>query len=162
MYPYTLLVIDMQYKFPAARNVRLRQACRREITEAMTDRAHIIFVEYVNYGRTIKSLRDLVTHYKEVSYVTKCSDNGAHALRPFLTGSPKCDVRVCGVNTNCCVLDTVRGLKRSRWWNARRSRRRFIHVVADACNSWSSSSHDAGLKRFKRMSNVLIRHDVQE
>jgi nicotinamidase-related amidase len=143
---YTLCVIDMQDYFAAAHRNGVRKACIREIKKAMRNNAAILFVEYNNYGPTIELLTNLTksAKYKKTYHVIKYCDGGGYEVTEFIKKNhlPKLNIRVCGVNTDYCVLATVLGINR-RWQDTK------IHVVADACDS--TDSHKDGLRVLANM-----------
>jgi nicotinamidase-related amidase len=156
---YTLCVIDMQDYFTSSRGKRVRRSCIREINKAMRDKATILFVEYSpeHYGTTIPLLTDVVkkAKYYRSYHVAKHSNGGGFEVVEFLKQKhlPRMNLRVCGVNTDYCVKDTVSGI------NAR-LKRSNINIVADACDSRSGTTgHKLGLSYMKKLSNVkLIRN----
>jgi hypothetical protein len=148
---YTLCVIDMQAIFSSSQEPRVQQSCIREIKKAIRDRSVILFVEYAGYPATIPALTDIVAqaNYKRAYHVIKSRNDGGQEVTDFLTKHhlPKMNMRVCGVNTDYCVRETVDGI------------RRFLptanlHVIADACGStWD---HKSGLRQMKQVPNVKV------
>lgn len=145
---YTLIVVDMQERFSASNRARVRENCLREITQAVKDDAHIIFLEYRSCGPTLPELTSAL-HTKCV-FKEKAGDDGSAEVEAevILNKLPK-HFKVCGVNTDCCVHATVRGLT-ARFPMA------TIDVIADACDSdWH---HQNGINRLVEMKgNVNVR-----
>ncbi|SRR5579885_1444967 len=147
---YTLVVVDMQSSFEAANSRRVRENCKREIERAMEAGAAIIFVEYIGQGPTIPSLVKLTDDYDRVFITRKNDDDGSREVRKVIQDNrlPAKRIRVCGVNTDCCVFETVSGL-------TCKLKSVTLEVVADACNS--DYQHLTGLNDMAKMSGVTIR-----
>lgn len=109
----------------------------------------IIVLEYYDSGDTIDSLLRLLKGYPRKSRVTKSGDNGCYEVintlrrRDWSTRR----LRVCGVNTDCCVWATVEGLLD----NVRGIR---IEVVKDACE-WSND-RPFDWRRYMRHPNLKL------
>lgn len=126
----TLVIIDMQYDFKTAHCSRTVKSCEREIKSAIVEKQPIIFVELSGFGSTINQLTNLVRDYDLYSFVKKCGDNGAReVLAEIHSKKWPIDMRVCGINANFCVQDTVLSLPNPV-------------VVADAINCWHYNHHD--------------------
>lgn len=127
---YTLVVVDMQPYFKAATGKRVRENCLREIIKAVEDNASIIFLEFEGYERTLPELMAPVQNAYGNYYVQlKGIDDGSLEVEETVRKHdlPKI-FRVCGINTDCCVAATVRGL-------TARFPKSSIDVIADACDS---------------------------
>ena len=128
--PATLVVVDMQPDFSAANNPSVIVGVTREILEAKRKKSGIIFLEYSDTGRTHEGFSSLIKGYRHKARVTKDDDDGSlevvKALRRRGFGSRT--LRICGVNVDCCVFDTVNGL-------LHRLEQVQIQVVKDACGS---------------------------
>src|SRR5574337_1932066 len=111
---YSLIVVDMQDYFLASRLKRVQNNCIREIKKAMDDNATIVFVEFDGYGPTIPQLTSLVKNkkYKKSHTVLKNMDDGGQPIHKLLVKRhlPRRNLKVCGVNTQYCVLSTIEGL----------------------------------------------------
>lgn len=142
---YTLIVVDMQETFWASTRDRVRKNCLREVTQAVKDDAHIIFLEYAYSGPTLGELTAAL-HNKCV-FKEKSGDDGSAEVEQevVLNKLPK-HCKVCGVNTDCCVYATVRGLT-SRFPMAN------IDVITDACDSdWN---HLNGLGKMESLGGFV-------
>ena len=150
---YTLVVVDMQERFTASTRERARKNCFREISQAIRDDAYIIFLEFQNCGPTLPDLVN--TLHTKCYFKVKLSDDGSAEVESqvVLNRLPK-HFKVCGVNTDCCVLATVRGLT-ARFPMA------TIEVIADACDSdWH---HQNGINRLVEMKgNVKVKFPKEE
>ncbi len=131
--PATLIVVDMQPSFTAANKPSIIVGVTREILEAKRRNWGIIFLEYKptdEMGRTHEGFSSLIRGYRHKARVTKNDDDGSlevvKAIRRREFG--KRTLRVCGVNVDCCVFDTVNGL-------LDRLEQVQIQVVKDACGS---------------------------
>lgn len=150
---YSLLVIDAQPIFSAANSTSLIRSIRSEILTAKQAKAPIVFVEFAlkhiapQVGQTHQTLLDAAAG-SDFSIVAKKSQSGAtevnqHYRRYFAKLPP---LRVCGVNTEMCVLDTVEGLKKLGWEN--------ITIASSACNS--DANHQFGLNLLKKIPGVYL------
>ena len=142
----------MQATFGAANSRRVRENCKREILQAMESNASIIFVEYIGQGPTIPSLVKLTDDYDRVFITRKGDDNGSREVRKTIKDNklPSRRIKVVGVNTDCCVLETVFGLNSSM-------RKTKIEINPKACNSFNSACHKSGLDYMATLSNVDIK-----
>ena len=145
-----LVVIDIQPDFDTA--AKVIQPCQAAIRAAEKNNEVITIVEYRNHGWTFPELTNLLYGYERHFPVLKSQDGGGFEVyNSFLRKKlphPRV-IKVCGVNTNACVLETVRGLSKLFYKSS-------IRVLSRACNSYSLSCHDFGLEQMKRLSNVTI------
>jgi nicotinamidase-related amidase len=151
---YCLVIVDMQDQFSASKGEAVRKACVREIKSAMKNDATIVFVKYANYGPTIPLLTDLVkkTKYRKAHTVLKHANGGGDVIAKYLRDKhlTRANLRVCGVNTNYCVLATVQGMN-THLKNSN------LHVVADACaTNGGATGHKYGLDAMRKLANVKI------
>lgn len=147
---YTLVIVDMQNEFRAANGKTIIANCKREIKRAMKDNAAIIFLEYYGNGPTKSVLSNLVDGYEWTWTETKDEDDGSLEVAVLIRkyDLDKKLIKVCGVNTDCCVKATVSGLT-ARFLNS------SIEVIADACASdWY---HESGLNLLRKIPNVNVR-----
>lgn len=149
MEKFVLVIIDMQAYFLSALDKDTIKACRREIRFAIKNECPIIFVEYSGNGETIYALKDLVNDYKKVSFIEKCDNDGSHEIAQEIRAirSNSLKLRVCGVNVDCCVFDTVLGLRESFG--------KEIEIVADATNASS------GKNEVMKTCRTLRRHGMR-
>jgi hypothetical protein len=149
---YTLVVVDMQATFKAANNKRVRENCKQEIIKAMDSKAPIIFVEYIGQGPTIPSLVKLTDDYDRVFIIRKNDDDGSREVRKTIKNNklPSRKIKVAGVNTDCCVLETVCGLNNSM-------KQTKIEINNKSCNSFSRYDHKNGLDFMGKLNNVTIK-----
>jgi len=139
-----LLVVDMQPRFSSSRPSWLIRNVSREIHSAMKKSWGIVFLEYTRRcgrggvfltERTHGKLLLLVEGYEHAMTVHKESDDGSREVLHAIDGWYGDDgrehsgggIRVVGVNTGCCVADTVNGLTKIMPYTE-------IVVVGNACN----------------------------
>lgn len=145
-----LVVIDMQERFGSASNPKTVAACQKLIADSMLKSNPIIMVEYSMNGSTLPVLTSMVENYEPKFRIHKSQDDGSGVIQDCLD---RCKVIprkliVCGVNTNFCVLSTVKGLHRSR-------HNYHIDVVEDACHDqWGE--HANGILAMKHLSRVQV------
>ncbi len=108
----TLVVIDMQYDFWAAREEGVIAGCQKQIRKAKRFGWPIVFVEYDGCCATLPELRELANDHPYTTYITKNDDDGSDEVLECLErfGWPNRTLRVCGVNAFCCVAETVNSL----------------------------------------------------
>lgn len=147
---YTLIVIDMQPRFSAANEPTIRAGVRKEIINAIANRADIIFAEFVGYGATHSDLYDLVSgKYNRHTTIYKSTDSGAREIQKEINtlGFMVKRFRVVGINTEYCVYSTIAGLK-NRFPNT------IIELVESGCGS--DRSHTEGLAKIRKLETVAI------
>jgi nicotinamidase-related amidase len=144
---YTLVVVDMQPGFTSACRKRVRINCLREVRKAYEAGAFIIFLELDGYQSTFFDLLSAAEGHFII--LDKFSDDGSKEVeREVRRNKRSTNFKVCGINTDCCVASTVRGL-------TARFPMSTIEVIADACDS--DHQHHAGLQTMKQLSsNVKI------
>lgn len=147
---FTLVVVDMQDAFESTKNKRLIDNCIREINFAKKNDADILFVEYDGCGKTLLSLSSLTINYDHKKSIIKSHDDGSTEIISAIH-KMNFDIRhlkIIGVNTDCCILETVQGLQ----YKLPNSK---IEVISDACNS--DFRHVDGLKQLKSIKkNVCV------
>jgi nicotinamidase-related amidase len=148
--PATRVIIDMQAAFAASSNPNCVIAVAREMIQAMREKAPILIVEYKGSGPTHQGFLDLVKDYPYAARIRKESDGGAREViramkrRGFNTKY----LRICGVNTDCCVEETVRGLAQNPLLEKSK-----IELVKSACNT-TSNKYD--WRRFVQRPNISL------
>lgn len=149
MKDYTLVVIDMQSYFTSAHNRKTLKSVKSLISQAMKDRQPIILVEYSDCGSSMPSLYRLTEHYSYLYVIRKQQDDGSAEISRLIRGMklPATNIKVCGVNTDCCVYESVMGLKR-------RMRNTNFEIVENAC--WSTYDHNGAINEFKNTKNVMV------
>lgn len=149
---YSLVIVDMQNYFSASREARVRTYCSKEILKAKYHGYPIIFAEYRHYGKTTATLLNLVKNYSKVYRTIKSKNDGSRGIVQLIhkhnfSSFQRKNFRICGVNTDFCVHDTVLGM-RMRLPDAN------IIVPISACNSnWS---HQEGIKKIRKIKNIIL------
>lgn len=151
---YTLVIIDMQYCFAAAKTQNIKSPILREIKLAQKHKNPIIVVEYKvdkkhHNGCTVKYITKATGGRTKVPFIKKKTDDGSMVIIDAiktLTRSRR--IRIVGVNTGQCVKDTVNGLV----WNGYKPQ-----IVGDACNSYSYENHRFGLLSMKKSKVKILR-----
>jgi|SaaInlV_165m_DNA_1040744.scaffolds.fasta_scaffold133393_1 nicotinamidase-related amidase len=138
--PATLVVVDMQPQFKASNIPNVIVGVTREILDAKRRKSGIIFLEYTpteSLGRTHDGFSSLIRGYRAKARVTKKNDDGSKQVVDALRrrGFASHTLRICGVNTECCVAATVNGL-------VERLDKTRIEVVKDACESEWERDYD--------------------
>jgi nicotinamidase-related amidase len=139
---YTLVVIDMQPSFEASQEKAVLRNCAARIKQAQKDNAAILLVEYEEYGKTDYRLRNLLKTYDKTKTVIKCDNDGSVEIKRAIIRAkfPKDLLRVCGVNTDYCVYESVKGL-------TKQMPKATIEVLTKSCNSnWN---HEFGVGKLK-------------
>lgn len=155
---YSIVFIDMQNIF--LKNVLKRDPgiilkCKRELIKAINDNAQIIFLEFRGHGSTVKELTSLLKEYSYTKYafVSKESDDGSNdLLNVILKNNLPPNIKVCGVNTDCCVYDTVSGYLYAMTSHKSKDSNEFnVKVIIDACaSSWY---HERGVKYMRDLTD---------
>lgn len=126
---YTLVVIDMQEIFKSATHINPLVGVTREVMIAKTKKYPILYVEF-DEARTLSQLTNLVKKYSKYAKVMKrFCDGSSDIIRALRRKNfPNNKLRICGVNSDACVLDTVKGLLKKLPDSK-------IEVVTNACAS---------------------------
>jgi len=145
---YTLVVVDMQPGFRSAKGKRVRANCLREIRKAVEVNAHVIFLEFAGYEATFSDLTKELP--PNAVFLEKSDDDGSIQVEKEVRLNKRpTTFKVCGINTDCCVAATVRGLT-ARFPMSK------IDVLADACDSdWYHLNGLAEMKQLKGNVNVV-------
>lgn len=126
----TLVLIDLQPCFDASNLKRIRTTVQREIRLAKSRQQPIILVEFDNgyeYFPTHSWLLESIQHYEHFHHITKKTDNGSAAVIDCIVKNEySMPVRICGVNWEACVFETVIGL----------AKHGKIEVIKKGCGSW--------------------------
>jgi nicotinamidase-related amidase len=144
----TLVIVDMQPYFRASQHPDTLAAVEREIRSAISNESAIVLLEFEDSGDTDARLMRVLRAYPRLAVKLKTTDDGSAwvtaACREHGFGTKH--FRVCGVNTDACVLATVLGL-------TRRLPHCTVEVVKDACNS-GNTGYNWGDYRNQR--NVVV------
>lgn len=149
---YTLVIIDMQPYFAAACNNKvLIRNINSEIKRARSLNNHIMFVRYIGCGSITRSLKYATDGYPNVSVVEKDDMDGGDLVLARLKDIGRTHLRMCGVNTEQCVFETVLSV-------ADFYPRRFkIEVISKCCaTSTGSKRHNRALKIMAGRENITV------
>jgi nicotinamidase-related amidase len=125
----TLVIIDMQPCYEASTIKRVKQAIIKEIHLAKSNNRPIIVVEFDGdeYFPTHDWLLEMVQDYSRFAMVTKTTDDGGKPIIECLRQRKfRMPVKVCGVNWEACVFETVMTLRKYG----------RVQVVKQGCGSW--------------------------
>lgn len=158
-----LLVMDMQTGFAAACDGITIWFVKQEILRAIELNMPVVILEYDvdDFGATHREIMELLSGYPRLAVIGRAPrrrgqaeherDNGAaevveacleHNFHPE-------GFRVCGVNSDACVVRTIRGLVSSLPTC-------LITVVQDACNSTNGRNTHVFQDVFPQMPNVSV------
>lgn len=148
-----LVVIDMQPGYVASQDAITQWFVKQEITRAREANQPILIVEYHAHemGETYPSIMALVEGYDRAVVVPKGGDDGSAeilqtcAKRGFSLNS----FRMCGVNSDACVLESVQGL-------VDKQPDCSITVIQDACNCLTGRANDVWYEDFPNIPNVNV------
>lgn len=121
-----LVVVDMQRGFPAALSKKTIRNVVKEIQRARARNDLIIILRYTYCGNVLKPILDAVRGYENLVRVNKNDDDGSHDIKRYLADGMK--IRICGVNTDCCVRDTAEGVSQI-------FKKSVVQVIMRACNT---------------------------
>jgi len=130
--PATLVVVDMQQFFDAACDPNVIIGVTEEVIKARQQNANIILVEYAQCGRSHEGFSNLLKNYRRKARIRKWDDDGSAEIVRTLRrrGFEHRSLRLCGVNADCCVCATAKGLL-ERLGNTK------IEIVKRACG-WTN------------------------
>lgn len=150
-----LVVIDMQEGFCASRDQRTVYFVKQEILRAKKAGMAIIIVEFDpeadKMGNTHSEITDLLNGYDRTATVSKSANDGSEEVIEACldNGFWMEDFRICGVNSDACVLETVTGL-------LERVSSCDITVVQDACNCMTGESNDVWVEDYPSLPVTVI------
>jgi len=127
-YPYVLCIIDMQPQ--GFRNCNLIIVpVLQLVRQAIVDNAFIVIAHFKGCGETHPQIIQELQHYLNKANVWHNKNDKSKPIQTELLCRQIFvrELRVCGVNTEYCVKDTVHGL-------AKKYHQVQIKVVESACN----------------------------
>lgn len=152
---YTLVVVDMQPQFEAARSRRCVENVLAEIAAAKAANAAIIVLEYGGFGPTNSRITKAVRSYERGYFAIKHEDNGS--LQVFNLCNTYMLVRqfrVVGVNYGACVKSTAIGL---RGFDYR------VEVIRKACRQpkyWDDIEDCGSLYTRRNVTRILQQNGI--
>lgn len=84
--------------------------CKREIFNSINKQEKIVLVEFEDCGKTDHRLYDLLKDYNNLISIIKTRDDGSDAIVEKIGKYTYSNFKICGVNTDECVLSTIKGL----------------------------------------------------
>jgi nicotinamidase-related amidase len=116
------------------------------ISDAKASGDFVLFLEFCFYKKTTHSLKKLVKGYDKTFTIKKQKDDGSKSIiRVLKKRNISIDsLRVCGINTEWCVLATANGLLNHS--------KMHLEIIASGCNSYSNKGHKQGIAAFKNQS----------
>ncbi len=149
-----LVINDMQPGFPASADPLTIYAIEEQIRLAMAKNLPIIVVEFDAHeiGNTIPQIMRHLTNYKRAVVVSKSDDDGSAEIFEAVIDNgfwPE-NFIICGVNSDACVMETVRGL-------IARVPSCIITLIQDACNSDNGKDCAVWHQVYPQMTNVILR-----
>lgn len=147
--PKTLVVVDMQPYFKTALEPNTIIAVTHEIVTAIHQGSGIILLEYEDCGRSLAGFDRVLYNYPWKARISKVEDDGSSEVIQAIRRRqfPSDTLRICGVNTDCCVWGTVRGLL-SKLPRCR------VELVKAACNTLKRKQID--WRRYPRHPNLQL------
>ena len=143
---HTLVIIDMQGGFKAAKSRPLIRSIIEQIRLSRSLNWPIVVVQYCGFGKTLYALRRELDGYDKVRYIIKHTDDGSHEVNGVIGELTKSrNFRICGVNTDQCVYFTTRGLKILRY---------RVEVWSPGTNGESVPDHVAGIYLLSKVAKV--------
>lgn len=148
---YTLVVVDMQAKFPRSLQGDTLLHCKRAVRKAIKNRAAIVFLEFSGHGPTLPALTKLTKGYDRVYHATKSDWDGSMQTL-YLAKTHRLNTskfRVCGVYTECCVDATLQGLRAKK----PKAKMEMLHK---ACGATAASEQKRIIEANRKLKNVRI------
>lgn len=153
-----LVVIDMQPGYKASQDAITQYFVEQEIIRARERNQPIVVVEFDPHemGHTYPRLLRHIEGYSRAVVITKRGDDGSKELHEALVrhGFSVYSLRLCGVNSDACVLETIQGFV-VRVPSCR------VTVPQDACNCLTGKDNDVWYEDYPRIANVTVEYHGQ-
>lgn len=150
IHPYVLCIIDMQ-PIGFDTSVFIIENVLQLVREAIINKAFIVVAQFKGCGKTHTDILNEIQEYPYKIFITHNKNNKSKPIFEALNGL-KIFVRqlkICGVNTEYCVKDTVHGLAK-KFFNI------SIIVIERACNGTDRTMKDALYKMRTFYKNVKV------
>lgn len=148
-----LVVIDMQSFFPASNSPSTIAAVVREVKTAVARNLPVIIVEYdpTEIGRTHDRILRVIANYPRAVTITKAAADGSREIMEacLINGLSLDELRVCGINSDACILETVEGYHNLVPTST-------ITIVRDACNCLTGPANNVWREDFPSLPNVIV------
>jgi nicotinamidase-related amidase len=148
IHPYVLCIIDMQPIGFGNSNLIIENVLDL-VREAVADKAFIVIAQFKGCGETHINIINEIQKYPYKEYVWHNKNDKSKPIQEVLKKVFVRQMKVCGVNTEYCVKDTVHGLAK-----------KFhipIKVIEKACNGTDRIIEEAlhKMRTFYRNVEVL-------
>jgi nicotinamidase-related amidase len=149
IHPYVLCIIDMQPTGFSNANFIIKKV-EQLVQRAISEKAFIVVAQYKGCGETHVNIRRALKTYPYQEYVWHPKNDKSRPIQEALTQRHifTRQLKICGVNTEYCVKDTVHGLAK-----------KFqvpINVIEQACNGTDSSVEQALHQMRTCYKNVVV------
>ncbi|MBY0551853.1 MAG: hypothetical protein K2W95_31505 [Candidatus Obscuribacterales bacterium] len=156
--PYTLVVVDCQPGFAAAREEWLRLAVAERVRQAVRACAPVVLLE-MSPGMnqpTYDAISRLIPSQTPFCRLSKYQADGSVAVQSVCAAGkfPSARFEVCGVNTDLCVFSTTCGL-------LRRNPEVTVTIPTAACNCEHDANPWESLAGCMRNQGLLLRCSFQ-
>jgi nicotinamidase-related amidase len=146
-HPYVLCIIDMQPDGFTNSNFIIENVLQL-VKQAITNKAFIVIAQFKGCGETHLNIVNEIQNYPYKKYIWHNKNDKSKPIKAALTRIFVRQMKVCGVNTEYCVKDTVHGLAK-----------KFpipITVIENACNGTDRTVEEAlhKMRTFYRNVNV--------
>ena len=109
IHPYVLCIIDMQPIGFTNSNLIIENVLDL-VREAMVNKAFIVIAQFKGCGETHINIINEIHNYPYKEYVWHNKNDKSKPIQEALKNVFVRQMKVCGVNTEYCVKDTVHGL----------------------------------------------------
>jgi len=146
--PYVLCIIDMQ-PIGFSNSKLIIENVLQLVREAIVNKAFIVIAQFKGCGETHINIINAIQNYPYKEYVWHNKNDKSKPIQEALKNIFVREMKVCGVNTEYCVKDTVHGLAK-----------KFhipIKVIEKACNGTDRIIEEAlhKMRTFYRNVEVL-------
>lgn len=148
IHPYVLCIIDIQpVGFENA--LFILKDVLKLVKDAILENAFIVVAQFTRCGETHEEIRKELQNYPYKEYLWHNKKDKSNKIREILISRNLFvrNLKVCGVNTEYCVKDTVRGLSK-----------KFtvpIQVIEKSCNG-SENHVEEAFRQMKGYKNVDV------
>ena len=148
IHPYVLCIIDMQ-PIGFSNSKLIIENVLQSVREAIVNKAFIVIAQFKGCGETHINIINAIQNYPYKEYVWHNKNDKSKPIQEALKNIFVREMKVCGVNTEYCVKDTVHGLAK-----------KFhipIKVIEKACNGTDRIIEEAlhKMRTFYRNVEVL-------
>jgi nicotinamidase-related amidase len=150
VHPYVLCIIDMQ-PFGFSNSKLIIENVVQLVRAAMLAKAFIVIAHFRGCGDTHVNIMNELEAYSYKEYVWHNKNDKSKLIQQILQSRKILvrQIKVCGVNTEYCVKDTVHGL-------AKRFPVIPIQVIEKACNGTDKTVEAAIIKMQTFYTNVEV------